>query len=820
MTTAIDGAAFDAFMSKVDLVQSTISGLKDGTVSVDQSERVLSRLQPRSPALLPPSFEESKEQISSLPSYRSGPGVADDYTHYCAKCRLEHLSSPSSCSQCNGALLPRDERHAQLKAKVTRLQEEKTARRERRQRFLALKAARKQPTSSTSSSSSSPTPLPSPAWDDFEPSSSSDDEALQAQNPSFAALSADLNARTLRRQSAASSASHLQSLGNAAYVALNFPLALQHYSDAIAICRSSSALYGNRAAAHCRLGQWREAVQDATLVLDIWEHIERGDERRRQRGPSSVPTPQEGTVVKALMRRAEAHLALGEVEAGKADVERALELEGEGGRRAQLLRLKQRVAEEEAARVAEAQVVAGERGEMAGLVGEMKGDGKVGEGVCKQLTSLLAADDEARVAFRTTGGLAALVTRLKAREEPSRLLPVLIAALANDKNKDAVQGEIAPLLLVLLLKPAAPAVGSAATALAQLTEREAARTGLLTCEPPVLDVLLPMITSGQATVQAEVMTVLANLAYTAAWKTKLRERTGELTPALKAAMGCKDGRVLAATFSLLANLCTQTASHSLLTSASGLIPVFAVAVARVFRAAEGAGRRGRSSAVAVLLNLSLNTAVFLDAMEAVKPALQLMVAALSSSAADTVLCTRIYNLLAKVCAVEEWRSKVVDTGAVQSALLVLQGGVERGDHQKERQHDEGEDGHWVALLEAAVKLVAACCPHTSFPALMTPHVSLLPNLLASPSPFLAGNAALIVSSLASTPLLPTLRPTVGPLLQVMRRWSGREGKGQAEAANNAAVACARIAKDGNNLEVIRAHGGMALLASAGKRGLR
>ena len=62
MTTSIDNEAFDAFMSKVDLVQATISGLKDGSVSLDQSERVLSRIQPPLPP--PSSHEESKEQLS------------------------------------------------------------------------------------------------------------------------------------------------------------------------------------------------------------------------------------------------------------------------------------------------------------------------------------------------------------------------------------------------------------------------------------------------------------------------------------------------------------------------------------------------------------------------------------------------------------------------------------------------------------------------------------------------------------------------------------------------------------------------------------
>ena len=236
--------------------------------------------------------------------------------------------------------------------------------------------------------------------------------------------------------------------------------------------------------------------------------------------------------------------------------------------------------------------------------------------------------------FGKKGGLVALVVRLKAGEDPALLLPLLVAALWDGRSREAVQGDVGPLLLTLLRLPVTPATPLACTALSQLTECESARASLLSLPSPVLDALLPLLAaSPPASLQAAVVTALANLAYTAGWKTKLRERAAELTPALTAALRRKEVELLSATFSLLANLCTQAASHSLLTSTSGLIPAFAVAVTRVFRAGGDARGRGQASAVAVLLNLSLNAGVFAETMEAVKPALPAMIAALSSTTA-------------------------------------------------------------------------------------------------------------------------------------------------------------------------------------------
>ena len=489
MTTALDTDAFDDFVSNVDLVHSTISGLKDGTVSLNQSERVLASLQPPSPPSRP--HHEEKEQFTSPPTHRPGPGVVDDYSYYCPPCRLEYLSHFPSCSQCHGPLLTRDARHSQLKAKVARLQEEKEARRERRQRFLALKEARKHaqstPTASSTSISPSPAPLPSTAWDDFEPSSSSDDD-LEARNPAFAALSSDLNARTLRRQQNRTTADHHKALGNSAYASHDFPRAVREYSQAIDLVRSEKVYYANRAAARVRMGEWEEAIKDCGTVLDIWEFIDRGDDKRRQRG-GSTPTSHDVSVIKALTRRAEAYKATNRLDKAKADLTRALELEGEGKRRTELLRLLQHLTDEEAERTRE-QRATDAPDAVSHLIGALKGVGQLSAAATKRLTAAISSSEDAQVEMRTEGGLSALVTRLRKGGDAVGLLGVLVAALCNDKNKDAVQGEVIPLLLPFFSLPMTPATSLACTALALLTERESTRTTLRTCQPPVLDVFL------------------------------------------------------------------------------------------------------------------------------------------------------------------------------------------------------------------------------------------------------------------------------------------------------------------------------------------
>ena len=818
MTTALDTDAFDDFVSRVDLVQSTITGLRDGTVSLNQSERVLADLQHSSPHSQQPPHEEQKEQFTSPPTHRSGPGVVDDYSHYCPPCRIEFLSPFSSCLQCHRPLLTRDARHAQLKTKVARLQEEKTTRRERRQRFLALKEARKQsnPSSSPTSISPCPVPLPSTAWDDFEPSSSSSDDDLEARNPAFAALSSDLNARNLRRQQHRTTADHHKALGNAAYASHDFPQAVREYTQAIELVRSEKVFYANRAAARVRMGDWEEAIKDCGLVLDIWEFIDRGDEKRRQRGGTS-PTPHEVTVIKALTRRAEAYRATARPGEAKADLTRALQLEVEGKRRTELLRLLHQLTDEEAERTRET-MMAEVPTSLSQLIEQLKGEGLMSAAVIKRLTAAINSSEDAQVAFRTKGGLDVLITRLKRGKESVGVLTVLVAALCNDKNKDTVQGEVSPLLLPFLSLPLSPVTPLACTALALLTERESTRTTLRTCQPPALDLLLPLLTIHPIPLQEDVLTIFANLALTTWWKAAIRDKE-VLGPALVSLLLRQEVGVVSAVFSLLANLCTQTTSHSLM-AGTGMAPAFAGAITRAFNAEGDAARRAQANAMAVLLNVSTSPLVFSPLMLGIQPALTSMVRALSAEGKDVavVVSTRVFGVLAKVCGQQEWREKVMNAGAVQCALRALQAGANRGDHERAR--GDGGDGDGVALMEAAVKVVAACCHVPSFPAIISPHLTLLPSLLSSPSPFLAGNAALLVSALSTTPLLPSLRPTLPPLLLLLRKWSGREGKGQADAANNAAVACARLAKDGLNLEVIRTHGGMALLMSGGQRALR
>ena len=848
MATAVDTAEFESFMSKVNLVSSTISGLKDGSVSVDHSERVLAKLQPPSP---PRPLEESKEQLSAPPSFRPGPGVVDDYSHYCARCRIEHLAvSASTCSQCNGPLTTRAERQDALKQRVKRLHEEKTARRERRQRFQALKETRKQQrsaqiltpssssstgastSSSSSSSSSAPlpsaAPLPSTAWDDFEPSSSSEDD--DPSNPAFTALASDISARTAKRQRDKASADNFKALGNAAYASGDLPVAVAHYASAIALCRSDKTYYANRAAAYLRLQQWEEAVKDCGLVLDVWEFIDRGDERRKERGPRGLRTPDEVTVLKALVRRAEALRALHQHQRARDDLTRALAMEPEGKRRAEILIFLKQLTQHEAEQQQqqhEREREAPETGAIADFVAAVVGEGPVGAATMREARAVLERDEEARVALHSTGGLAAVIARIRKGAEVEGMMAVLVAALLSDKNKDALAHDGLDAVVALVRKPI-DAVGSlACAAVALVTESEAARCALRSTQPPALDTVIAVVEpSTPASLLVDALTALGNLAYAAAWKAATRDRGQQLVPALVGVLKRKELPLLSAALSLLGNVFTQGSSHVWLKSYPELPSAISTATARAFAGKGAEGQRCQCAALATLLNLSTTPSAFASMMEtAVKPSADAMLQTLSSAASSSdassdVLTSRLLALLAKAAVDDEWQRRLVEAGAVQSAVHVLERGVRRGDHQRARgdAEDDAANGNAVTLMENAVKLFAACSHQPTFPTLVGPHCPLLPALLSSPSPFLAGNAALVVSSLALTPsVLPSLRPCVPLLMRVMREWSGRDGKGQANAASNAAVACARLAKDGRNVDVIRANGGMALLASAGKR---
>ena len=325
----------------------------------------------------------------------------------------------------------------------------------------------------------------------------------------------------------------------------------------------------NRAAVWVRMERWEEVVKDCSLVLDVWEYIDRGEERRRERGGGvgGARTAGEVTVVKALTRRAAAYRAMGDPTKARADLARALNMEGgeqgEGKRRAELLHLLRSLTEEEAQRAHDALAVDAAPATLPRLVEALRAEGgAVGDGVVKELRAVIDRDDEARAAFRLQGGLSAALRRLGQQgEDHVGLMALLVAALAHDGSKDAVVQEGgAEVVLSFLHPPLTPVSALAGAALALLTEREGARVKLRSTQPPLLDLVLPLLTSPSTptSLLIDALNSTTNLAYSTPWKTLIRQRP-DLTPALVRLLRTREVEMLASTFSLLVNLSTQAA---------------------------------------------------------------------------------------------------------------------------------------------------------------------------------------------------------------------------------------------------------------------
>jgi tetratricopeptide (TPR) repeat protein len=83
--------------------------------------------------------------------------------------------------------------------------------------------------------------------------------------------------------------------GNAAFKSQQYPLAISHYSTAIALDPSVSTYPLNRALVHLKLNQWNDAEKDANTALDL----------------------DGGVNLKALFRRGLARKGIGKLEQAK-----------------------------------------------------------------------------------------------------------------------------------------------------------------------------------------------------------------------------------------------------------------------------------------------------------------------------------------------------------------------------------------------------------------------------------------------------------------------------------------------------------------------
>ncbi|EOD31526.1 protein phosphatase-5, partial [Emiliania huxleyi CCMP1516] len=95
--------------------------------------------------------------------------------------------------------------------------------------------------------------------------------------------------------------------GNAAFKASQYGEALSAYSRAVDHFRGDKAIFANRALVHLKLRNFASAIEDTSRAIDIATYLDED-------------------VLKAYVRRATAHAALGQFDEAEADLEQAREM--------------------------------------------------------------------------------------------------------------------------------------------------------------------------------------------------------------------------------------------------------------------------------------------------------------------------------------------------------------------------------------------------------------------------------------------------------------------------------------------------------------
>lgn len=240
-----------------------------------------------------------------------------DYDLFCTRCFIEYTLIPSTqkdtCTHCNGTLITREERHADLKAKVEEMKREKQLRREKREWFKRRAAETR------GSDGKKNVPLAASVWDWFEIDSEEDEDVSMPDDPQFKAMEMDIQRREKERLKKKKEAEVLKEAGNTLFASKQYKQALEKYNAAVDLIRDEKAYYLNRALCHLLLYDYSAAVKDCNTALDIWEYFEK--DRKGKNDPKNHKQ-----IYKAFLRRATAYKGLQEFDRALQDVNSAKQL--------------------------------------------------------------------------------------------------------------------------------------------------------------------------------------------------------------------------------------------------------------------------------------------------------------------------------------------------------------------------------------------------------------------------------------------------------------------------------------------------------------
>lgn len=368
MSSFSGSAAADAeeFVSRAEQIHAAVTGLASGEMKPEDTNELLSQINQRKKRVddaADPVLQAARDaERAAAEEDRKrrgvpGQGARPGYLFFCRACFREYDIDPTpataskdataaaaknapkshlQCTQCKSSLITREERMAELQAKVAVLTEHKMERARRRQRFaqwskekslraeepkmvvLTGKAGEEEKEESPSSAvASSSLSSKYQDWDLWEPSSDEEAQVPEPDHPEFAAMKADIEARDARKRAARAVSDRANEAGNEAVKRRDYLAAVEHYTRAIDATRSEKSFYTNRALALIHSFDYARAVKDCTTALDIFDCFE--SEHRTYR----LDYKNMKIVLKAYMRRARAQIALGLLGDARASLESA-----------------------------------------------------------------------------------------------------------------------------------------------------------------------------------------------------------------------------------------------------------------------------------------------------------------------------------------------------------------------------------------------------------------------------------------------------------------------------------------------------------------
>ena len=232
---------------------------------------------------------------------------------FCGRCMTEYLVDLKNCTRCKNPLVTMEERREKLLGKVEEFKEQKARRQERKKKWEMWKKTQAIYWKKTSTDYQK-WEFFTDSEDEFDRLEKEAEPVVPEDDPRFQGLKKDMDERAARIKEKRKKTLEIKDKANKFMKKKNYLEAIRLYTEAIKLTKSYKYLWTNRALAHIKRGDWQEAVNDCTRILEFSEVLEDGYTKSRDAN------------FKAFARRSMAYKGMKEWDKAIEDVDQCLKL--------------------------------------------------------------------------------------------------------------------------------------------------------------------------------------------------------------------------------------------------------------------------------------------------------------------------------------------------------------------------------------------------------------------------------------------------------------------------------------------------------------